>query len=74
MSGQAEPNSFKDFQDRFEALQKEAKAYGLVSVVAMSDNDRLSDNEQQWCSYCGGLSASMGLAEFAKLYMARVCD
>ena len=74
MSGQLEPNSFKDFQDRFVALQKEAQSYGLVSVVAMSDSDPLSENEVQWCSYQGGLSASMGLAEFAKLYMARCCD
>lgn len=61
-----EPNSFDDFLERFMALQDEANAYGIRSLVALNDSDRLSEDETVEVVHRGGYANAVGLATLAK--------
>lgn len=60
-----ETNSVEDFNERFFALQEEARSYGISSLVCLNESDRLSNSDYRSVNYCGGLTVCIGLAQVA---------
>lgn len=58
-----EPNSYEDYVERFQALQAEAKSYGIVSVVSIMEPNPISGEDWRWSSYQGGLVTCIGMVQ-----------
>ena len=57
-----EPNSFDDFEARFDALCESAKSYGLVVVYGMVDIDNLGKVDKFAAAHYGSFHAAYGAA------------
>jgi hypothetical protein len=66
---EVEPNSLEDFADRMNALQKEAREYGIDSVCVLLANDQLSREEAKAVNWFGGWVTAIGMLEYAKAQM-----
>jgi hypothetical protein len=62
----AEANSFLDFRERFDALQREAHVYGVASLCVLVEINPLAQKETRWWDYTGSETFAIGMATLAQ--------
>jgi len=61
------PNSYADYRARVEALQEEAKAYGVDIISVLVSGDPLNDTQTVCALWACGSIVALGASEYLRL-------
>lgn len=69
---QHEPNSIEDFEQRFNELATEARAYGIDSAIALHYSNPLDDFSQMYTFYKSSSYTALGMLK--SFYETILCE